>query len=167
AAGRKAPPPNPAGAPSSAALPPAAERANGNAAALAESDDDLEPHRRGFVARFLKTVVLVVLLLAAVWFAWTWRTELSKLIGAIGVGSTTSGLAATDRVGIEVPPLRGFGPDTAQMDANLQATPLWRILKREFPDWYADRLKEVVGLTQQNKDDANIAQQMGRALVSL
>src|SRR5262249_7057556 len=83
AAGRKETTAKPAGAPSSAALPPAAERANGNAAALAESDDDVEPHRRGFVARFLKTVVLVVLLLAGVWFAWTWRTELSKLIGAI------------------------------------------------------------------------------------
>jgi hypothetical protein len=53
------------------------------------------------------------------------------------------------------------------MDANLQATPLWRILKREFPDWYAERLKEIGALIAQNKDDANIAQQMGRALVQL
>src|SRR5262245_9391217 len=166
AAGRKETSAKLAGAPSGQALPPA-ERAIGKVAPLAAGDDDLEPHRRRFGARFLKLVVLVVLVLAGLWFAWTWRADLGKLLGTIGANSTASGLATTDRAGLEVPPLRGFGPDTTQMDANLQATPLWRILKREFPDWYAERLKEVVALTQQNKDDASIAQQMGRALVSL
>jgi hypothetical protein len=166
-AGRKEANTKPAGTPSGVAVPPAAERGNGPAAAPADSDDDLEPGRRRFGARFLKLLLLLVLVLAGAWFAWTWRAELGKLIGAIGAGSPTSVLAATDRTGIEVPPLRGFGPDTQQMDANLQSTPLWRILKREFPEWYGERLKEIVALTQQNKDDASIAQQVGRALVSL
>jgi uncharacterized protein DUF4339 len=167
AAGRKEANTKPAGTPSAVAAPPAAERGNGPAAAPADSDDDLEPGRRRFGARFFKLLLLIVLVLAGAWFAWTWRADLGKLIGAIGAGSPTSVLAATDRTGIEVPPLRGFGPDTQQMDANLQATPLWRILKREFPEWYGERLKEVVALTQQNKDDASIAQQVGRALVTL
>src|SRR5215510_8496589 len=165
AAGRKEANAKPAGAPLPAPL--AAERAVGAAPALAEGDDDLEGGRRRFGGRFLKILLLVALVLAAIWFAWTWRADLGKVVGSLGTGSPASVLAATDRVGIEVPPLRGFGPDSAQMDANLQATPLWRILKREFPEWYAERLKEVVALTQQNKDDASIAQQMGRALVSL
>jgi hypothetical protein len=167
AAGRKEANTTVAATPSGAAAPPGAERANGTAAAREDSDDDFEPGRRRFGARFLKLLLLIVLVLAGAWFAWTWRADLSKLIGAIGTGSPTSVLAATDRTGIEVPPLRGFGPDTAQMDANLQATPLWRILKREFPDWYGERLKEVVSLIQQNKDDASIAQQVGRGLVAL
>jgi hypothetical protein len=44
---------------------------------------------------------------------------------------------------------------------------LWRILKRDFPDWYAERLKEIAALAAQNKDDAEIAQQMARALLAL
>ena len=32
------------------------------------------------------------------------------------------------------------------IDARLQATPLWRLVKREFPDWYAERLKEIEAL---------------------
>jgi hypothetical protein len=39
------------------------------------------------------------------------------------------------------------------IDVSLQATPLWRTLKREFPDWYAKRLKEAAGLAAQNQDD--------------
>jgi GYF domain 2 len=155
---------NPAGA-----RPPDAVRpgADGAAARLADSDEDLAPRRRWFSARLLKIVLLIGIVVAAAWLAWTWRGDLGRLLGAIGTSSPTSVLAATDRVGIAVPPLRGFGPDTAQMDANLQATPLWRILKREFPDWYAERLKEAVAAVHQNKDDASIAQQMGRALVTL
>jgi len=167
AVGRKEAAAKPAGAPLPQPAPLVAERSIGAAATLAESDEDLEGRRRWFGGRFLKILLLVALVLAGAWFAWTWRADLGKLLGSLGTGSPGSVLAATDRVGIEVPPLRGFGPDTAQMDANLQATPLWRILKREFPEWYAERLKEVVALTQQNKDDASIAQQMGRALVSL
>jgi GYF domain 2 len=172
AAGRKEAPLAPqahtsrAGAPPVDAVRPGAERANGAPSALAESDEDLEP-RRWSSARLFKIVLVIGIVLAVAWLAWTWRADLGRLFGAIGKSSPTSVLAATDRAGIEVPPLRGFGPDTALMDANLQATPLWRILKREFPEWYAERLKEAVTLIQQNKDDANIAQQMGRALVSL
>ena len=85
--------------------------------------------------------------LTGAWFAYAIGPILCKLGRRPARRSPTSVLAATDRNGIEVPPLRGFGPDATQMDANLQATPLWRILKREFPDWYAERLKEIVALT--------------------
>jgi GYF domain 2 len=135
--------------------------------AVADSDDALEPRRRFFGARLLKRLFAVAIILTGAWFAYVWRADLGKFIGAFGTSSSTSVMAATDRNGIDVPPLRGFGPDAAQMDANLQATPLWRILKREFPEWYSERLKEIAALTQQSKDDSQIAQQMGRALVTL
>jgi hypothetical protein len=115
----------------------------------------------------LKRLLLIGIILTGAWLAYVWRADLGKFIGAFGTSSSTSVMAATDRNGIDVPPLRGFGPDAAQMDANLQATPLWRILKREYPEWYSERLKEIVALTQQSRDDTHIAQQMGRALVTL
>ncbi len=141
----------------------------GRAAVLAatQSAEHLDGASRRRRLPRLRTLIIIAIVLTGAWFAYRYRADLMKFGSAIGTGSPTSVLAATDRNGIEVPPLRGFGPDTTQMDANLQATPLWRILKREFPDWYAERLKEVVALTAQNKDDGNIAQQMGRALVQL
>ena len=53
----------------------------------------------------------------------------------------------------------------AALDVTLQATPLWRIVKRDHPEWYAERLKEIAALAAENKDDLAIGQQMARALV--
>jgi hypothetical protein len=69
--------------------------------------------------------------------------------------------------GMEVPPLAGFSRSPEALNATLHATPLWRILKRDFPDWYAERHKEIAALAAQNRDNAEIAQQMARALVAL
>ncbi len=176
---RPAPADAPAGSEQPVTPPTAAgerkQEALGPAPTRADPDDDsdtLGGSRRGFLSRLLKSrlfkrMLLVAMLLAGVWGAYVYRTDLTKLVGNIGASTPTSVLAAADRNGIDIPPLRGFGPDATLMDANLQATPLWRLLKREFPDWYAERLKEILALTAQNKDDASIAQQMGRALVSL
>ena len=44
---------------------------------------------------------------------------------------------------------------------------MWRTVKQEFPDWYAERLKEVAALAAQNKDQGEISQHLARALVGL
>src|SRR5262249_21302037 len=43
----------------------------------------------------------------------------------------------------------------------------WRLLKREYPEWYAERLKEIAALAAENKDETTIGQQVARALVAL
>ncbi len=160
-----------AGEAAAAGMRPEAPRRERDAAPptapAALDDSDFEPRRRRLSPRLLKALALLGILLLGAWFVYSWRADLAKLGGAIGTTGSGTVMAATDRLGLEVPPLKGFGPDAVQMDANLQTTPLWRILKREFPDWYSERLKEVTGLITQNKDDGAIAQQLGRALVSL
>ena len=76
-------------------------------------------------------------------------------------------LPGVDRKGIEVPPLVGFSGPPEAIDASLQTTPLWRIIKREFPDWYAERLKEIAALAADNKNETAIGQHLARALVAL
>jgi hypothetical protein len=93
------------------------------------------------------------------------RTLPSRLPGGL-LGTQTSQTNA-DRRNVEASPLAGFVGAPKSVDAALQATPLWRVVKQEFPDWYGERLKEAEGLAAQNKDDAAIAQQMARALVAL
>jgi hypothetical protein len=94
--------------------------------------------------------------------------ELRKQQATLATAATTvTEPIRSDLKGIEIPPLKGFNADPAKTDTALQKTPLWRILKREFPDWYAERLKEVQALVTQNKDEAAIAKQMGHALVTL
>jgi len=69
--------------------------------------------------------------------------------------------------GMELSPFKGFSPKPEAVDKTLQATPLWRILKRDYPEWYADRVKEITALAAENKDDLAIGQQLARALVAL
>ncbi len=42
----------------------------------------------------------------------------------------------------------------------LQAAPLWRTLKREFPEWYAERVKEASASARDQKSDAQIGDAM-------
>jgi hypothetical protein len=63
--------------------------------------------------------------------------------------------------------LTGLTGSSQEIDARLQTAKLWRIIKREFPDWYAERLKEAATLAAQNKDDAAIGQHLARAVVGL
>ena len=71
------------------------------------------------------------------------------LSGCVGDG------AASDRSKSRASPLKGFSGSPEAVDATLQATPLWRVIKRDYPDWYAERLKESGRrLPRENKDES-------------
>jgi hypothetical protein len=101
------------------------------------------------------------------WYGFSHRGELLRLARSTPGFVPTGGLDKVDRKSLEVSPLKGFTGSSQTIDTNLQATALWRVIKREFPDWYSERLKEAADLASQNKDDVAIGQQMARALVAL
>jgi GYF domain 2 len=125
--------------------------------------EDVRPRRGGGLRRVMLILVVLALLGAGGLFAYPYRGDITDLVKGLAAGAS-SGL---DRAGMATPPLKGFVGTDQAVDTTLQATPLWRLLKRDFPDWYTERLKEVSGLASQNKDDAAIAQQMARGLVAL
>jgi GYF domain 2 len=53
------------------------------------------------------------------------------------------------------------------IDASFQRTMLWSVVKREFPDWYGERLKETAKLSTDNKPEDAIAKHLVEALVAL
>jgi hypothetical protein len=64
-------------------------------------------------------------------------------------------------------PLEGFSNSPEAVDTNFQKTALWQLLKREFPDWYAEQVKAAAQLRAEQKDDTAIAQKLAEALVAL
>jgi hypothetical protein len=115
-------------------------------------------------------IVVVLLLVAALggggWFAYANSSRLLELFNALTASSGAVNIA--DRKSLEVPPLTGFrGGTAATIDASLQATALWRVIKREFPEWYTQRLNEAATLAGDGKDDAAIGQHMARRLREL
>jgi hypothetical protein len=144
--------------------------ANHGAATLAPADrggqvDDegAPPRRWGAVVAF---VLIAVVLAGAGGLAYPYRAELAGFLKSLTAAS--GAMAIADRKSLETPPLAGFGtgaPDA--IDANLQASALWRVIKPQFPDWYAQRVQEAAALAKDNKGDAVIGQYLARKLVEL
>jgi hypothetical protein len=154
------------------AIGPAARQSQVPRGRYAEPYEEGSP-RGGKLKRFILLLIVLGALAAAGLYAYPDRKELisylkalpsrlpASLFGADAVGT------GADRKNIEASPLRGFSGASEAIDATLQGTPLWRVIKREFPDWYAERLKEAASLAAENKGDAAIAQRMAQALVAL
>jgi hypothetical protein len=85
----------------------------------------------------------------------------------VGLLDMATGKATTTAKNLNASPFKGLTGPPGALEPTLQATPLWRLLKRDYPEWYADRLKEIAALAAEKKDDLAIGQQLARALVTL
>jgi hypothetical protein len=136
------------------ALEPAAEPESG------------EPGR-SFATVLRKIIVAAILLgglAASVWLAYPHRNKLFELTSFLPAATLSS---PVDRQSLEAPPLAGLKGDAKAIDTAMQAAAVWRLVKREFPDWYAQRLKEIEAMSASGKDDVSIGQHLARALVTL
>jgi hypothetical protein len=131
----------------------------------AEPED--APRRRGGLRRTLLAMFWLAALGAAGWYGYPYRAELMDFVKGLAASVPASSRITSDDKSLDVPPLKGFSGPPETLDAALQATALWRVIKRDYPEWYAERLKEAAALAAQNKDDAAIGQQMARGLVAL
>jgi hypothetical protein len=115
-------------------------------------------------------VLLIAVLAGAGGAAYAYREQLTGLAASLtaALSASSGAVDIADRRSLETPPLLGFraGPIDV-IDATLQNTALWRVIKREFPDWYAQQLSEAAALARESKDDAVIGQLMARKLVEL
>jgi len=167
----KRPPPD-FGAPASPRLGaerPAAERTRPGLMASPEPEPESEPREAGrsFGAAFRKAIVAAILigaLGAGAWLAYPHRNQLLEFASSLPMLGQAS---AVDRKSLETPPLAGLKGDARTIDTAMQAAAVWRLVKREFPDWYTQRLKEIEAMSAAGKDDAAIGQHLARALVTL
>jgi hypothetical protein len=135
----------------------------GRGGAAEAHGDERTRRRRGPVVALL---LLVILLAGAGGAGYQYREQLAGFAAALTASSGAMSIA--DRKSLETPPLIGFrAGSTEAIDATLQGTALWRVIKREFPDWYAQRLAEAAALAREGKDDAVIGQFVARKLVEL
>ena len=125
----------------------------------------LEPEERrgGGLKRILLILICLAVLGTAGWYAFPHRASLMALFTRLTAVVGTM----IDRKGQEAPALKGLSGSPETIDARLQATRLWRTVKQDFPDWYAERLKEAAAMAAENKGQAEIGQYLARALVGL
>ena len=65
------------------------------------------------------------------------------------------------------PPPVGLGNKTAEIDAKLQQSSLWQLVKREFKEWYAERLGEAEKLRADQKEDKDVSEFLMKQLIDL
>jgi hypothetical protein len=136
--------------------------------------DAAPPRRRVWPKRVAAIVFFALTLAAAGWYAWPHRAELASLARSVAPnaanGKATPAAPAApviDSASLSISPIAGFEADAVQTDARLQKAALWRILKRDFPDWYQARVRDASRLKSENRADAEIGDQMVQALVAL
>lgn len=67
----------------------------------------------------------------------------------------------------EPPTLSPVTADPAAIDADLQKSPMWSLLKTEFPDWYAERVRDVGQMKSEQKPDDEINTKLTESIVAL
>jgi hypothetical protein len=121
-------------------------------------------------------VVLVLVLLAAggVWYFW--QNGTLNFPGAKVADVATSGETAAPAAPVETAnqtnpasPVSAAAveQDAQELDAKFQKTPMWTVVKREFPDWYGERLREAAKLSAEKQPDMAITKHLAEALVAL
>lgn len=76
-------------------------------------------------------------------------------------------VAATDPAPAAPVPAAPVTAETDSIDAGLQKSPFWSLAKTEFPEWYAERLREVKEMTAAGQPDGAINAKLMDAVVAL
>jgi len=133
-----------------------------------DEDENGRKKRGGGVRKLLAAGLVVCVLAGSAWFAYGHRDRLADYVSLFSsTGPAATSLDVADRKALDVPPFAGLHGTAEAIDAKMQTAALWQVMKREFPDWYAQRLDEVAALGRENKDDAAIAQHLASKLVEL
>jgi hypothetical protein len=126
--------------------------------------------------RALGILVLVALLGGGGWFAWQsgGLDFLRDRLTSAKEGEQVPTIAApTDGVSPAAEPA-GAPPSSANLDANAQQLdsrieklPAWSVVKREFPDWYGEQLRQAAKLSAENQPETAVNRHLAEALVTL
>ena len=155
----------------SAPGPEASNRNPGRPQPAGHRQDERGERRSRRGSRLVVLLLLIAAMGAAGWFfrdrLTPYGDRLRGLVASVKLFATSDALAIADPKSLEAPPFGGFSASPEATDAKLQQTALWRVIKREFPDWYTQRLNEGVTLARAGTDEAAISQQIAKKLVEL
>ena len=132
----------------------------------ADDDADDLPPRRGWTGRIAATVAVLLILGGLGWLGWQNRSLIS---GASAIGGIISAKMsnATPAEMFRASPYEAPGGARDLIDASLQKSAVWRGLKRDFADWYDERLSDVERMRTQKNDEKVISKFLADVIVTL
>ncbi len=127
------------------------------------SDADLEPQRAATRRRrrtLAITMTLALIIAGGAWTANYYSGVVARLVRYVGAGVPSAAQLKTA-------PLGGLTDDAEAIDVRFQKSIMWNVVKKEFPEWYGERLKEAARLASEKKPEEAIAKHLIEALVAL
>lgn len=135
----------------------------------ADFDDDGDFQPGSQVLRRAVKIIAVLAVLGGIGFGvYSQREQISSLMGTVAARKAETKVElVSDKRSLDVAPFKGLVGNAGEVDEALQQTALWRVIKREFPEWYEARIKQASELSAKQATNAEIAQQIAVALVTL
>ncbi|MDP1906913.1 MAG: DUF4339 domain-containing protein [Hyphomicrobium sp.] len=170
--------PEPARAAAPAAGPVAPERTfEPNRIRVAQGSDD---SRKSGSRRALGLVVLMALLVGGGWYAWQ-SGVISSLTDGLSSGkegeqvptvAAPGGSSGAQTAALEAPAApavsaAAIDAGAQTLDARIEKMPAWSVVKREFPDWYGEQLRQAAQLAAQNQPEHEVNKHLAEALIAL
>lgn len=131
-----------------------------------EEDLGEVPRRGGWLRRVTAALASLLILGGLGWIGWQNRGLIGEMtgIGDLISGSFSGGVTAD---AFRVSPYVADGETRAQIDASLQKAAIWRLLKRDFREWYDERLGDVERMRAQKTDEKVISKFLADVIVTL
>lgn len=139
-----------------------------------DEDETMAPPRRGWIGVATAAFAVILIVGGLGWFGWQNRSIVS---GASAIGSAISSAtqsisggssgSAAPAEAFRAPPYSAPGETKEEIDASLQKIAVWRYLKRQFADWYEERVVEIERMRAQKRDERVITQYMVDVIVTL
>jgi hypothetical protein len=143
---------------------------------VAQGSDD---NRKSGARRALGIVVLLALLGGGGWYVWRSGaiTSLTDSFSSSKEGEQVPTVAAPDGSAATVaateshpaPAVSAAEVDAGakELDSKFEKMAAWSVVKREFPDWYGEQLRQAAKLTAEKQPDQVVNKQLAEALVAL
>jgi hypothetical protein len=90
-------------------------------------------------------------------------------VPTVAAPNSSSPPAAGETAAPAAPPVSQAAVDAGaqELDTKFANLAAWTVVKREFPDWYGEQLRQAAALTAQNQPEAAVNKHLAEALVSL
>lgn len=137
---------------------------------VARDSDDRGKSGRG---RALVILLAVALIGGGGWFAWQrggldfLRDKLTAAKEGEQVPTVAAPAAGSPPASEPTVSPAALDADAQQLDAKMEKLPAWNIVKREFPDWYGEQLRQAAKLSAENQPEAAVNKHLAEALVAL
>lgn len=130
-----------------------------------EAEDDARTVRIGRPPRGRKRLMATLLALLALsgagWLGLQYRDRLGAL------ANIAASFQSQESEALQVAPFQTSGNSQESLDGALQKAALWKIIKAEFPEWYDERLREILKIKTEQRGDAALTKYMAEAVVTL